>query len=958
MRVHLVMLTLLAVIVAPMVLQPTTLADDGTPMRSSSPEGASAITPTTGWITGGATITITGTGFHDLAFRNVTDDGLAHQWSIETADYGHQAGHENAIAVDSTGRIHILHMNGGDHGLHHSIHDGSTWTSTRIKDCEGTYCRGMHMVIDDEDVLHAAYYAQGDHLIYIRYNGSWTSTYLSGGVEFGEVGVAVDAMNHPHVSYTASGSYCGGGARLASFNGTAWNTQSVAPGSNLGCHSAIVIDDDDRVHVAYQSRSDSTLMLATNPSGTWNRYAVDATSVATKRYPGYYTSMAIDESGQFHLAHFDEWNDDLRYSTGVPNGQWTTTIVDATGKGRDPVIAIDGAGSPHIMYHTWSGFDLKHATLDASVGSWQVTTVASVGSVGDSTSFVLDDDGMIHVAFSDESANVLRYANLSTGVSVTREITVRFGSHASVTGTVINDRTIRLVTPEVDVAATVNLSLIGNDGQEHDLSSTFEFIDPDDVDGDGVLTVDDACPDTSGTSTEDVRGCPDRDGDGTSDQGDAFPDDANETADADGDGVGDNADAFPNDRNETLDSDGDGVGDNIDAFPNDRSETLDSDGDGVGDNADAFPFDGNETMDSDGDGIGDLADAFPADRNETMDSDGDGTGDNADAFPYDRNETRDSDGDGTGDNADAFPYDRNETMDSDGDGVGDASDRCGMTEDNVTVDGFGCPIEPEDSIEEPLEPEDADGDGVTDAIDACPSTEQGENVTGLGCSASQLMMLDDDGDGVNDLEDRCPFTASGTIVDENGCPRAASPTDEESLRVIDSLLSGSVEGVPATVGIGAILLALFSVLQTNAAASLLPDAFRWVQVLRKRSGLSKEEEAELRYLQSTVQAYHHTPADLAAELNQLKMDLTGRYARNEIKTDTRSKLITLIDGLLASSPDELHHIAQSDAYFGLSGSLDSSQRMHLLQEEVAMRVPSSMHQNMDTDPWGGPRKGA
>ena len=49
-----------------------------------------------------------------------------------------------------------------------------------------------------------------------------------------------------------------------------------------------------------------------------------------------------------------------------------------------------------------------------------MTTVASVGSVGDSTSFVLDDDGMIHVAFSDESANVLRYANLSTGVSVTR----------------------------------------------------------------------------------------------------------------------------------------------------------------------------------------------------------------------------------------------------------------------------------------------------------------------------------------------------------------------------------------------------------------------------------------------------------------------------------------------------------------------------------------------------------
>ena len=78
--------------------------------------------------------------------------------------------------------------------------------------------------------------------------------------------------------------------------------------------------------------------------------------------------------------------------------------------------------------------------------------------------------------------------------------------------------------------------------------------------------------------------------------------------DSDGDGVGDNGDAFPNDPNETADSDGDGVGDNGDAFPNDPNESVDSDGDGVGDNGDAFPNDPNETADSDGDGVGDNAD--------------------------------------------------------------------------------------------------------------------------------------------------------------------------------------------------------------------------------------------------------------------------------------------------------------------------------------------------------------
>ncbi|TXR53811.1 GLUG motif-containing protein [Reinekea thalattae] len=79
-------------------------------------------------------------------------------------------------------------------------------------------------------------------------------------------------------------------------------------------------------------------------------------------------------------------------------------------------------------------------------------------------------------------------------------------------------------------------------------------------------------------------------------------------ADTDGDGVSDNVDAFPNDPAETTDTDGDGVGDNADVFPNDPSETTDTDSDGVGDNADAFPNDPSETTDTDNDGVGDNAD--------------------------------------------------------------------------------------------------------------------------------------------------------------------------------------------------------------------------------------------------------------------------------------------------------------------------------------------------------------
>ncbi len=127
----------------------------------------------------------------------------------------------------------------------------------------------------------------------------------------------------------------------------------------------------------------------------------------------------------------------------------------------------------------------------------------------------------------------------------------------------------------------------------------------------------------------------DSDGDGISDNADAFPNDPNEWEDSDGDGVGDNSDVYPNDPNEWADSDGDGVGDNADTFPNDATEWADSDGDGAGDNSDLYPNDPNEWADSDGDGVSDNADAFPADETEWLDSDGDGVGNNSDAFPND-----------------------------------------------------------------------------------------------------------------------------------------------------------------------------------------------------------------------------------------------------------------------------------------------------------------------------------
>ena len=985
MRVWFVTAVLVAMALAPM-LHSTSMLEDEAPVAPSSPLQVS-LSATSGWTSGGEDLTITGTGFRDMADRNVTYDGINHQWTKTTADYTDESGPENAIVVDSNGHVHIVYINGGNYKIMHAVNEGSGWNTAEVDSCPGSYCWDAHMVVDDNDELHVAYSSQGEKLVYQHFDGQdWNGGVVSSYARFAPVGIAVDSNNLPHISYSQTGQWCGNGLRLASFDGSAWTTQSVDAGTNKGCDSSIVIDDNDHVYIAYQDRDNSKLKFATNKSGSWLSYSPDASSFGNNMYPGYSTSLAMDEQGQFHIAHYDSDNEDLRYSTGVPNGQWANSIVDASGNtGKNPSIAVDAAGDLHIVYSSWSGFDLKYATLKpSSSSSWQKSSIQTQDMVGDSNAIYIDN-GMIHVAYSDDSNDVLKYATKSTGVVVTDEITVQFGQLGAVTGDVLDDETIQLTTPTVASPGVVTVSLIDENGDEHTLAPSFEFIDQNDLDGDGVANANDDCPNDAGTSTQDQAGCPDDDGDGYSNAGDAFPNDANEWMDSDGDGVGDNADAFPNDPTETADSDGDGVGDNgdafpnngfeqydsdgdgvgdnADAFPNDASETHDTDGDGVGDNADAFPLNAFEQLDSDGDGVGDNSDVFPNDASETHDTDGDGVGDNADAFPNDASETVDSDGDGVGDNADVFPNDANESGDGDGDGVGDNADQCLDTEAGAVVDATGClvvtdsdgdgvadandqcPNENASAADENGDGclDDDDGDGVLNDDDDCPFTDPEETVNADGCSEGQLSVLDDDNDGVSNLNDLCPNTAANVSVDTTGCEIADAGGDEGvSSSLLDAFFSGDADPVTTTVGIGAILIALFGLLQTNAVAALLPETFRWVQVLRNNTKLTKEEENELTYLQSLTQAYHANPQELADELEQLRGDLTARYTNNEIKKQTREKLMTLIDDLLASTPEQLNRIAHNDAYFGLAGAIDTEDRTQLLNEKLAMTAADAV----------------
>ena len=130
---------------------------------------------------------------------------------------------------------------------------------------------------------------------------------------------------------------------------------------DVGKYTTIVIDSNDKVHIAYRDSTSNDLNYATNESGSWVYSTIDSVGSV-----GHYNSIALDSNDGLHISYYDTSNDDLKYATDK-SGSWAIISADTEGNvGAYSSIALDSSDNVHISYYDATIGDLRYMMLDSS----------------------------------------------------------------------------------------------------------------------------------------------------------------------------------------------------------------------------------------------------------------------------------------------------------------------------------------------------------------------------------------------------------------------------------------------------------------------------------------------------------------------------------------------------------------------------------------------------------------
>src|SRR3990172_6809537 len=271
------------------------------------------------------------------------------------------------------------------------------------------------IALDQGDQPHVAWYDLTRSVWYSTLVGSVWSKRLVDAYSPHPAGVsiALDSADQPHIAYYYGDPPALGfnEIRLAHWNGTGWDNETVASGTEIQTMFRLAIGPGDVRHLVYDEgvRPNSHTLKHAYWNGT--AWSVEIVYVAAAIEPG---GLALDALGQPRITFQDLAMGDLMYARRTGSG-WITEVVDPSvgNLGMQSDLALDLADQVHVSYYDLDTWDLVYARRTGLV--WVNETVDSAGVVGRWNGIAVDNLGQVHIAYWDDT-NFVRRVKYARGV--------------------------------------------------------------------------------------------------------------------------------------------------------------------------------------------------------------------------------------------------------------------------------------------------------------------------------------------------------------------------------------------------------------------------------------------------------------------------------------------------------------------------------------------------------------